>query len=60
MDEKEIIELIKGTETATFTMPGLGETTIPTILLKPMVEAWERELEQEEITDVINEADSSY
>jgi len=57
MDEKEIIELIKGTETATFTMPGLGETTIPTILLKPMVEAWERELEQQEIVDAINEVD---
>lgn len=57
MDEKEIIELIKGTETATFTMPGLCETTIPTILLKPMVEAWERELEQQEIIKAINEVD---
>ena len=57
MDEKEIIELIKGTETATFTMSGLGETTIPTILLKPMVEAWERELEQQEIVDAINKVD---
>ena len=44
MNKQEIIELIKGTATATFILPGLGETTIPTVELKPMVESWENQL----------------
>jgi hypothetical protein len=45
MNKQEIFEMIESTQLATFSIPGLGETTIPTIELKPMVEAWERSAE---------------
>jgi hypothetical protein len=55
VNDIETIELIKGTSTATFTLPGLGETTIPTIELKPMVEAWEHQAEPT-ATEFLNKA----
>ena len=40
----EIIELIQSTETATFKLEGLGETTISTIELKLFVDAYKKQI----------------
>lgn len=44
MNEIEIIEMIQKTESATFRIDGLGETTIATKELKFLIEAREKQI----------------
>ena len=44
MNNQKIIEMIQKTESATFRIDGLGETTIPTKELKFLVDAYEKQI----------------
>ena len=43
--DQEIVDIIKGTEIATFELPGLGCQELPTKRLKFLVDAWEKRRE---------------
>ena len=51
MNETEIIEMIQNTELATFTINGLGETTIQTKELDFLIQAYAKQIPKKPIKD---------